>query len=340
MNVNNYLQQFNVADRPLNILTVTAHERYQTGLAATGHNFYAINQPGLKKWFKTFAKMPPNHIELCDSTDLKSALESIPPYLNIDLVLSHHKFGSYQILRQISEVFGVSMISLEHTLPLMFEQNGQKFGWSTDQLLQMREMRGDVDVFISDYNKYGWLFEDGPTTLVIEHGIDTNLFFSDTRERKTEVLSVVNDFINRDVFCGYKLWEKIVSGLPHRVLGTTPGLSEPAKNEGALAEAYRDHRVFLNTSQISPIPSVVLEAMASEMAVISSATCLIPTIIENGVNGFLSNDPEELHYYVDLCQKDQALSERLGHAARQTILERFSMNRFVKDWDNLFRSLT
>lgn len=338
--MHNFLQQHNVADRPLNILTVTAHERYQTCMCATGHNFYSINQDGLKRWLKTFAVIPKNYHELEDSVDLQSALATIPPYLNIDLVLSHHKFGSFQILSQLARVLNVPLISLEHTLPPVFFIDGVRQGWTTEKILNLRSMVGEANVFISEFSKYGWLYEDNDNVHVIEHGIDTELFSPDSRKRENKCLSVVNDWINRDVFCGYKLWEKIILGFPYKVLGTTPGLSEPAKNEKELSEAYKSYSIFVNTSQISPIPTSLLEAMSSGMCPISSATCLIPNIIENGVNGFISNDPEELKSYIKMCLEDTALATRIGQNARQTIIDRFPLSRFVEDWNKLFRSLT
>ena len=48
----------------LNILTFPTHERYESMLAKTGHNFYAYRAEGIKDWNETYAKMPENYIVL------------------------------------------------------------------------------------------------------------------------------------------------------------------------------------------------------------------------------------------------------------------------------------
>ena len=46
---------------PLNILTFPTHERYESGLAKTGHDFYAFRAEGLKNWNEDYAKRPDNY---------------------------------------------------------------------------------------------------------------------------------------------------------------------------------------------------------------------------------------------------------------------------------------
>ena len=63
---------------------------------------------------------------------------------------------------------------------------------------------------------------------------------------------------------------------------------------------------------------------------------MIPEIIEHGVNGFMSNDPNELKKYCELLINDEELAISMGHAAQQTIKSKFGIDRFVKGWDDLF----
>ncbi len=178
---------------------------------------------------------------------------------------------------------------------------------------------------------------------MIEHGVDTGLFCpgsSNPASRKNACLSVVNDWINRDVFCGFKLWQEIISGFPYHVLGTTPGLSSPAKDVKDLARNYREHSIFVNTSQISPIPSSMLEAAASGAAIVSTSTCAIPEIFTDGYDAFLSNDVSILRKRIEELLASPERAREMGLRARQTILDRFSMDRFVNDWNCLFNRVT
>ena len=78
--------------------------------------------------------------------------------------------------------------------------------------------------------------------------------------------------------------------------------------------------------------------MSCGCAVVSTATCVVPEIIENGVNGFITNSPEEMKYYVELLLSDEVDSMRssMGREARNTILSKFSVDRFISEWNEVF----
>jgi glycosyltransferase involved in cell wall biosynthesis len=313
-------------DEPLNILTFPTHERYETGLAATGHRFWAVRAQGIKDWNRRYAPVPPNYVLLNPALGERQ----LPTEVDFDLVLSQNKFGQFQMAHQISRRLHLPLVSLEHTLPVP--------GWGSARLETLRSMRGHLNLFISHFSigRWGWDKND-PSVRVIHHGVDTYTFSPNHMvvDSKPHLLSVVNDWINRDWCCGYRLWQQITSGLPVFVVGDTPGLSRPAASVPELVRRYREAQVFLNTSLISPVPTAVLEAMACGCAVVSTATCMLPEVIENGKNGFLSNDPVELAGYCRLLLEDAGLCRKLGEAARQTILERFSMDRFVANWNSI-----
>jgi hypothetical protein len=304
---------------PLNILTFPTHERYEVGLAKTGHNFYAWRGPGIKDWKDIYAKRPSNYILL----DPEKGDKQIPPELELDLIISQNKFGQYQVAHKLSRELHLPLLNLEHTLPMD--------SW-LGNLNQFKQMRGEINVFISEYSRKRWGWEDDEA-YVIHHGIDTDLFTpSDNSQRKLHVLSVVNDFANRDWCCGYNLWKEVTTGLPVKLLGDTPGLSEPAKSIDELVKAYQQCGVFLNTSLVSPVPTVMLEAMACGCAVVSTNTCMIPDIITHGENGLLYDNEKEMREGIELLLEDKELNAKLGAAARRTIEEKFSLNRFISDW--------
>jgi len=76
--------------------------------------------------------------------------------------------------------------------------------------------------------------------------------------------------------------------------------------------------------------------MACGCAVVTTATCMIPEIIENGVNGFMSNNEEELREYIKKVLSDKELAKELGNQARETIKKNFSEEKFVNNWNNIF----
>ena len=78
-----------------------------------------------------------------------------------------------------------------------------------------------------------------------------------------------------------------------------------------MVEEYNKCSVYLNTTTLSPIPMSLLEAMSCGCAIVSTSTCMIPEVIDNGKNGYISND-EELKMYVQTILKDQDPKEELG----------------------------
>lgn len=307
-----------------NVLTASTHERYQTGLAKTAANFYLLNGKDIKEWRGDYAKLPDNHVIL----NKQRGNYQIPTYLNFDFAISQHKFGQYQLLSAACKQLQLPLISLEHTLPVS--------SWGQEQLNKLKSMRGHINVFISEYSraKWGWKEDEAE---VVHHGVDTDLFCGNpAKDKQKVVLSVVNDWVNRDWCCGFKLWQEVTQGLPVKVLGDTPGLSKPAKDVYDLVDTYQSSQVFLNTSLVSPIPSVVLEAMSCGMACVSTANCMIPEIIKNGENGLISNNPKELHDYCQMLLSDPLLCKKLGDNARNTILAHFSLEKFVENWTKVF----
>ncbi len=307
--------------QPLNILTFPTHERYESGLAKTGHNFYAYRGPGIKDWDTTYAPLPANY-------HLLEPEREPPLELDFDLILSQNKFGQFAVAKHFSHAYHCPLVSLEHTLPVP--------NWTTDTLRKLTAMKGHTNVFISEYSINQWGFKQ-EEAVVVHHGVDTDMFAPREATKKAHLLSVVNDWPNRDWCCGFTLWRNLSQGLPVHVVGNSPGFSLPAKNTNELVQFYNEAQVFLNTSLVSPVPTVLLEAMACGCAVVSTATCMIPEIITNGVNGFISNDPAELRKHCETLLKQPKLAARLGRAARQTILNRFSMDSFVSSWNNVLQ---
>ena len=73
------------------------------------------------------------------------------------------------------------------------------------------------------------------------------------------------------------------------------------------------------------IPNVLLEAMAMETPVVSTAHMAITEVIKDGVNGLLvpPEDPLALAGALQRLIEDAALRERLAQAARRTVQEQF-----------------
>lgn len=306
--------------REINILTAPTHERYQSGFSDIDATFHMIQLDGFKPWNSTYGEIPKNHVLWP---------KNYIPSIRFDAILSQNRFGQLQHFKHLSSQLGCPLISLEHTLPAPF--------WTESQADQLKALKGHLNVFISEYSKREWGYENVKSAMVVNHCVDTNLFSPSTEKRENKILCVVNDFKNRDVFCGYSIYEKIKSIVGEEnftLVGDNPGLSEPAKSVEELASIYGKHKIFLNTSLVSPIPTALLEAMSCGCAVVSTDTCMIPEILD-GTNGIRSNDVDDLCNILSRLLTDDALCATMGAAARQTITRDFSKQTFTDNWSRI-----
>jgi glycosyltransferase involved in cell wall biosynthesis len=306
-------------ERKLNILTFPTHERYETELCKTGHNFYAFNAEGQKRWVEKYSKMPDNYYVMPKNRILN--------YVDFDLILSQSRFGQFGMANQIKPLVKAPIVSLEHTIPTADVIKGGYFE-------KMRQQIGDINVFISEESRMSWGI--AYNSIVINHAVDSNLFVNKEEERENKVLSVANDFINRDYCLNFSGWQRIIEGYNHTLVGDTEGLSEPAESTEDLVSIYNKHSVFLNTTTQSPIPTAMLEAMSCGCAVVSTATCSIPKIIENGVTGFISNDESELRKNIKYLLDNPDKARIIGQKAREKIVNDFNESSFTQSWNEVF----
>ena len=311
-----------------NILTFPTHEGYQTLLDKTGHNFYMLNLAGGKRWETAYRDVPPNH-EIIDSI--------YDELSDIDFILSHERFSQLQTAREISQKCRLPILHMEHVEP-------QDDRWDAATAQNLRSIMGDVNVFITEHNKKSWNIDcDG---IVIPHGIDTETFkgpWTGHENNKKYVLYTVNLLKERDYFCGHKVWERVKnlvqSAMPEvefKLIGNNPGVSSPVSDPESLSEFYRRCACYINTSQLSPVPMTVMEAMSCGCPVVSTAKQEIPKIIDNGKNGFCSNSEEEMASEIIKIITDKEYAIALGNQARQTIIDRFSCDSFIENWNKVF----
>jgi len=306
--------------RTYDILTFPTHERYETELAKTGHNFYSFHLPKSKKWNSEQIEPPSNYYILPES--------ELCSYIKYDFILSQSKFWQFQVAKQIQSALKIPIISLEHTIP-----TPQTMPENT--INSMRHMVGDINIFISDFSAKAWDINSNNIE-IINHGINTKLFDNLNLDRQEYVLTVANDFINRDYCLNYEGWKRVTTGLETKLVGDTPGLSESASSTQELVEEYNKCGVYFNSSTLSPIPTSLLEAMSCGCPIVSTATCMIPDIIENGVNGFISNDENELRSKIEYLLYNKEVAISMGEKARETIKKIFSETEFLNKWNRVF----
>jgi len=128
-----------------------------------------------------------------------------------------------------------------------------------------------------------------------------------------------------------------------RTLADSPGLADRVHLPGYVLDPEHllvDSDVVILTSEVEGLPLVALEAMSLGVPVLASAVGGLPELITHGRDGYL------IEYSAMLPQRAAELLRTLMHnpmerrslslTARRTILERFSMERMVSEYERIF----
>jgi glycosyltransferase involved in cell wall biosynthesis len=92
----------------------------------------------------------------------------------------------------------------------------------------------------------------------------------------------------------------------------------PAEN---MPELYAEHDVLIFPSLMEGLPNVILEAMASGMAVVTTETCGMPDVVDHEFNGLLIQpaNASAIEQAVLRLVQSEKLRRRLGEAARESM---------------------
>jgi glycosyltransferase involved in cell wall biosynthesis len=113
---------------------------------------------------------------------------------------------------------------------------------------------------------------------------------------------------------------------------------QPVVPSGQMQELFASHDIFLFPSLMEGLPSVLLEAMASGMPVITTESCGMPDVVEDAFNGLLvpPADAPAIEETVLRLATSPDLRQRLGRAAEQS-MARYTWERSAIMLEKLFR---
>jgi glycosyltransferase involved in cell wall biosynthesis len=105
-----------------------------------------------------------------------------------------------------------------------------------------------------------------------------------------------------------------------------------AVDQDHILDYYKAADIFVLPSFAEGLPVVLMEAMAMEIACITTAITGVPELILNGQNGLLvpASDSEGLTKAIRLLVSDSDLRQQLGKAGRQTVLADYDLYKNVR----------
>lgn len=219
----------------------------------------------------------------------------------------------------------------QHGLPRIYLEHDPPQAQPTDTLHWV----DDPDVLLVHVTAFNQLMWDcGRTpTRVIEHGVTVPDGIRYTGELERGIV-VVNNIARRGRRLGYDLFRQAREAVPLDLVGINwqdaGGIGEVKLPDLPAFEAR--YRFFFNPIRYTSLGLAVCEAMMIGLPILGLATTEMVTVIQNGVSGFVETRLDRLIDHMRRLLADPAEARALGDGARAVALERFGIDRFVRDW--------
>lgn len=195
-------------------------------------------------------------------------------------------------------------------------------------------------VHVTPFNALMW--DNGAVPVrVIEHGVRLlrEVRYHGKLERG---LVAVNHIERRGRRLGADVYRAVARQVPLTLVGLgseQAGGAGPVPND-QLPERMAEHRFFFNPIRHTSLGLSVVEAMLVGAPVVALATTELASVLRDGDTGLVDTRLDRLIDAMQRLLRDPAEAQRIGDAGRRMARERFSIDRFVDDWDAALRQVT
>lgn len=192
---------------------------------------------------------------------------------------------------------------------------------------------------------------------IIRFSIDENEF-KDWNGKEKRVINFTQSLKGRRTFCHYDDIMAAVNGFPALVYGS--GNDDLGYLNGGelpydlMKGALRDNQVFVyGGTWPAPYTLTFMEAFMTGIPVVSIGENMaerieqvaqserleffeIPSIITNGVNGYVFDDIQSLRNQIHQLLEDYELAKKIGEAGRKRAIELFGKEKIKGEWQAFF----
>ena len=233
---------------------------------------------------------------------------------------------------------------------VLFQTVGQSDGKREREIFQARNSKGVKVIRMSESEQNFPGFGGGDA--IIDLAIDTEQFKPWTGE-DSYVLSI-NKMMWRTRECNVDHYLKSTNGFPRKLYGTD---NESFKHDFSLGpissedllDAYSKARLcFSLGTKPGPVTITFKEAMAAGCPVVTwgpilgngpAKTYTAYKYIQNGVNGFYSDNIAELRSHIQALLDSQEYAALISHESIKTAKKEFSLQAIAPLWEKLYKDL-
>jgi glycosyltransferase involved in cell wall biosynthesis len=97
-----------------------------------------------------------------------------------------------------------------------------------------------------------------------------------------------------------------------------------------------EYRFLYSPMRYTSLPLAVIEGMMLGMPIVALATTEVPSVLRDGVHGFISNDNEALIRGMQCLLAEPERAREMGREALALATERFGPERFIREWNEAF----
>ena len=192
-------------------------------------------------------------------------------------------------------------------------------------------------VHVTHFNELFWDCAPSPTR-VIEHGIiDPGYRYTGELAR---VAVAINEARRRGRVTGTDLLPRLNGTVPFDLFGidagSLGGVDDPPQD--LLHRELPRRRVYLHPIRWTSLGLTLLEAMHMGVPVVALATTEVPEAVPPDA-GIVSTRVDKLRAGIERLIADPDEARELGLRGRVAALERYGLQRFLDDWDDLLEEV-
>jgi Glycosyl transferases group 1 len=248
------------------------------------------------------------------------------------------------IVQRPTELDGLARQWLgDRPLPTVYVEHNAPQG----RIAEMRHPAADRDdlilVHVTHFNDLFWDCGTTPTR-VIEHGVVDPGYRYTGETRRAAV--VINEARRRARVTGTDLLGRFeTDGVPIDLFGMDAGnIGPPTRGiddvpQERLHDELARRRVYLHPIRWTSLGLSLIEAMHLGMPIVALATTEAPDAVPAAA-GVLSTSVDRLADAARGFLADPDRARETGLAAREAALERFGLERFLTDWDELLEEVS
>jgi len=310
--------------RRLRILVWHVHGNYLYALTHAPHDFYVPQSDDGRPGYGALGRKIP----------WGANVHPVPASQVRDLALDAVIYQSGHNLADAPALLSAS----QRRLPCAYIEHNPAAPLAAETVHPFRHERGLL-VHVTPYNAVMW-DGGGMPQRVIEHGLpDPGLLY---RGELARGIVVVNHLVRRGRRVGADLYADAAARVPLDLIGMgseeAGGLGEVPNMKVAACMAR--YRFFFSPVRYASLGLSLVEAMLCGVPVVGFAATELPCVITSGRDGYVDTRPRRLHDVMRQLLEEPALAREWGLAGRSTALRRFSLDRFVSDWNRALAMLT